>query len=191
MTQPRFSLNPFALALLAASAPAWVQAETLELADDVAEQAQAKVGETAEQALELQETRVIGTAEQELKQAPGVSIITAEDIRKRPPANDLSDVIRREPGVNLTGNSTSGNRGNNRQIDLRGMDSMEAVAATERFLDNAVMAKLEKVTIIHGKGTGALRAAVQQSLRRNKAVKSYRLGRYGEGESGVTVVELK
>ena len=76
-------------------------------------------------------------------------------------------------------------------IDLRGMDSMEAVAATERFLDNAVMAKLEKVTIIHGKGTGALRAAVQQSLRRNKAVKSFRLGRYGEGESGVTVVELK
>ncbi|WP_165678858.1 TonB-dependent receptor plug domain-containing protein, partial [Metapseudomonas otitidis] len=121
MTQPRFTLNPFALALLAASAPAWVQAETLELADDVAEQAQAKVGEAAEQALELQETRVIGTAEQELKQAPGVSIITAEDIRKRPPANDLSDVIRREPGVNLTGNSTSGNRGNNRQIDLRGM----------------------------------------------------------------------
>ncbi|QZX81909.1 TonB-dependent siderophore receptor [Metapseudomonas otitidis] len=121
MTQPRFTLNPFALALLAASAPAWVQAETLELADDVAEQARAKVGEAAEQALELQETRVIGTAEQELKQAPGVSIITAEDIRKRPPANDLSDVIRREPGVNLTGNSTSGNRGNNRQIDLRGM----------------------------------------------------------------------
>ena len=77
------------------------------------------------------------------------------------------------------------------EIDLRGMDSMEAVAATERFLDNAVMAKLEKVTIIHGKGTGALRAAVQQSLRRNKAVKSFRLGRYGEGESGVTVVELK
>ena len=77
------------------------------------------------------------------------------------------------------------------EIDLRGMDTMEAVAATERFLDNAVMAKLEKVTIIHGKGTGALRAAVQQSLRKNKAVKSFRLGRYGEGESGVTVVELK
>ena len=77
------------------------------------------------------------------------------------------------------------------EIDLRGMDTMEAVAATERFLDNAVMAKLEKVTIIHGKGTGALRAAVQQSLRKNKAVKSYRLGRYSEGESGVTVVELK
>ena len=77
------------------------------------------------------------------------------------------------------------------EIDLRGMDTMEAVAATERFLDNAVMAKLEKVTIIHGKGTGALRAAVQQSLRKNRAVKSYRLGRYGEGRGGVTVVELK
>jgi Outer membrane receptor for ferrienterochelin and colicins len=73
------------------------------------------------QALQLEETRVLGTAAQELKQAPGVSIITAEDIKKRPPANDLSDIIRREPGVNLTGNSSSGARGNNRQIDLRGM----------------------------------------------------------------------
>ena len=53
------------------------------------------------------------------------------------------------------------------------------------------MAKMKTVTIIHGKGTGALRAAIQQMLRKNKAVKSFRLGRYGEGESGVTVVELK
>ena len=70
------------------------------------------------------------------------------------------------------------------------MDSMEAVAATERFLDNAVMAKLEKVTIIHGKGTGALRNAVHDILRRNKNVKSFRLGVYGEGENGVTVVTM-
>nr|WP_232924604.1 TonB-dependent siderophore receptor [Pseudomonas cichorii] len=71
--------------------------------------------------LELEETHVLGTAEQELKQAPGVSIITAEDIRKSPPANDLSEIIRKQPGVNLTGNSGSGARGNNRQIDIRGM----------------------------------------------------------------------
>jgi ferric enterobactin receptor len=61
------------------------------------------------------------TAEEVLKQAPGVSIISSEDIEKRPPANDLSEVIRRMPGVNLTGNSATGQRGNNRQIDLRGM----------------------------------------------------------------------
>ncbi|MCM2972225.1 FepA family TonB-dependent siderophore receptor [Larsenimonas suaedae] len=64
---------------------------------------------------------VLSTALETLKQAPGVSIITAEDIKKRPPVNDLSDIIRRMPGVNLTGNSASGQRGNNRQIDIRGM----------------------------------------------------------------------
>ncbi|MBW7902511.1 MAG: FepA family TonB-dependent siderophore receptor [Rhodocyclaceae bacterium] len=69
----------------------------------------------------LSEVHVIGTAEETLKQMPGVSIITAEDIEKRPPANDLSDIIRRMPGVNLTGNGSTGARGNNRQIDLRGM----------------------------------------------------------------------
>ncbi|HPE15548.1 MAG TPA: endonuclease MutS2 [Oscillospiraceae bacterium] len=77
------------------------------------------------------------------------------------------------------------------EIDLRGMMTDEAVPVLERFLDAAMLAKLEKVTVIHGKGTGALRAAVQQSLRKNRAVKSFRLGRYGEGEDGVTIVELK
>ncbi len=77
------------------------------------------------------------------------------------------------------------------EIDLRGMESIDAVLACERYLDSAVMAKLKTVTIIHGKGTGALRTAVQQMLKKNKAVKSFRLGRYGEGENGVTVVELK
>ena len=77
------------------------------------------------------------------------------------------------------------------QIDLRGMEAIEAVIAAERYLDSAVMAKLRTVTIIHGKGTGALRSAIQDMLRRNKSVKSFRLGRYGEGETGVTVVELK
>ncbi|WP_434778075.1 FepA family TonB-dependent siderophore receptor [Neisseria sp. Ec49-e6-T10] len=61
------------------------------------------------------------TAEEELKQSLGVSVITSEDIEKRPPANDLSELIRTMPGVNLTGNSATGQRGNNRQIDIRGM----------------------------------------------------------------------
>ena len=68
-----------------------------------------------------EEMVVHATAEQELKQQPGVSIITAEDIKKEPPVNDLSAIIRKMPGVNLTGNSASGSRGNNRQIDIRGM----------------------------------------------------------------------
>ncbi|MCZ4057938.1 TonB-dependent siderophore receptor [Pantoea sp. LMR881] len=66
------------------------------------------------------ETMLI-TAEQELKQQPGVSTITAQDIEKSPPVNDLSDIIRKMPGVNLTGNTANGSRGNNRQIDIRGM----------------------------------------------------------------------
>ena len=61
------------------------------------------------------------TAQQQVRQALGASTITAEDIRKRPPANDLSEIIRTMPGVNLSGNSASGQRGNNRQIDIRGM----------------------------------------------------------------------
>ncbi len=77
------------------------------------------------------------------------------------------------------------------ELDLRGMESLEAIAVLDRYLDSAVMAKLETVTIIHGKGTGALRKAVQEELKRTKAVKSFRMGRYGEGEMGVTVVELK
>jgi len=64
---------------------------------------------------------VTRSAEEQLKQQPGVSVITAEDIAKDPPVNDLSDIIRKMPGVNLTGNSATGSRGNNRQIDIRGM----------------------------------------------------------------------
>ena len=77
------------------------------------------------------------------------------------------------------------------EIDLRGMMADEAVSVTEQFIYAAVMGRLNCVRIIHGKGTGALRAAVQQSLRRNRQVKSFRLGRFGEGEAGVTIVELK
>lgn len=77
------------------------------------------------------------------------------------------------------------------ELDIRGMEAVEGVLAAERYIDSAVMGRLKTITIIHGKGTGVLRAAVQQMLKKNKAVKSYRLGRYGEGEAGVTVVELK
>ncbi len=77
------------------------------------------------------------------------------------------------------------------ELDVRGMTAEETVALVERFIDRAQMRHLNQVTIIHGKGTGVLRKAVHECLKRSKQVKSYRLGRFGEGESGVTIVEIK
>ena len=76
------------------------------------------------------------------------------------------------------------------EVDLRGMDSVEAICVLERFLDEAFRSNAHSVRIIHGKGTGVLRSAVQQSLRKNKYVKKFRLGVYGEGEDGVTIAEF-
>ena len=67
------------------------------------------------------------------------------------------------------------------EIDLRGMDSIEAICVLDRFLDEAMRSNLSSVRIIHGKGTGALRAAVQEELRRNKFVKKFQLGRIRRG----------
>ncbi len=77
------------------------------------------------------------------------------------------------------------------EIDIRGMETLEAIPIVERYIDDAYLGRLESVRIIHGKGTGTLRQTVHDTLRRHKRVKGFRLGRYGEGETGVTVVELK
>lgn len=77
------------------------------------------------------------------------------------------------------------------EIDLRGMDAIEAVSVLERYLDEAMRGNLQQVRIIHGKGTGVLRNAVQQCLKKTKTVKSFRLGVYGEGEDGVTIAQLR
>ena len=76
------------------------------------------------------------------------------------------------------------------EVDLRGMDTVEAICVLERYMDEAMRSNLQSVRIIHGKGTGALRTAVQQALRKNKFVKKFRLGVYGEGEDGVTIAEF-
>ena len=76
------------------------------------------------------------------------------------------------------------------EVDLRGMDTVEAICVLERYLDEAMRSNTSPVRIIHGKGTGALRAAVQQSLKKNKFIKKFRLGMYGEGEDGVTIAEF-
>ena len=78
-----------------------------------------------------------------------------------------------------------------REVNLIGMTTDEGVAEAENFLDAAVVANLSEVRIVHGYGTGKLRAAVHAMLRRHPRVESFRLGKYGEGEGGVTVVTLK
>ena len=103
----------------------------------------------------------------------------------------LEGVSQKPKAVGGTGPATLRAAAFPAEVDLRGMEVIDALLTAEQYLDGAVMAKLKTVTIIHGKGTGALRTAVQNMLRHNKSVKSFRLGRYGEGEAGVTVVELK
>ncbi|MBE7063843.1 MAG: endonuclease MutS2 [Clostridia bacterium] len=76
------------------------------------------------------------------------------------------------------------------EVDLRGMTLDEAEAVAEKFIDDAVLSHLETVTIIHGKGTGVLRKGIHALLKTNRSVKSYRLGTFGEGEDGVTIVTL-
>lgn len=76
------------------------------------------------------------------------------------------------------------------EVDLRGMDSIEAICVLERYLDEAMRSNVPSVRIIHGKGTGILRNAVHQTLRKNKFIKKFRLGVYGEGEDGVTIAEF-
>ena len=75
--------------------------------------------------------------------------------------------------------------------DIRGMNVEEGILAVDLFLDSAQRGGLKTVSIIHGKGTGLLRAGIQDHLRRHPFIKEFRLGRYGEGEDGVTIATLK
>ena len=77
------------------------------------------------------------------------------------------------------------------EINLIGKTTDEAIALLDKYLDDAYLSHLSSVRIVHGKGTGALRQAVQSHLRRVKYVKSYRLGELGEGDAGVTIAEFK
>ncbi len=77
-----------------------------------------------------------------------------------------------------------------RELDLRGQTALEAIMEIDKFIDNALLMGVNQLTIIHGKGTGKLRHEIHNHLKKNKYIKSYRLGTFGEGESGVTIVEL-
>lgn len=77
------------------------------------------------------------------------------------------------------------------EINLLGKTVDEAVAELDKYLDDAYIAHLKSVRVVHGKGTGALRKGVHDYLRRQKHVASFRLGEFGEGDAGVTIVEFK
>ena len=77
------------------------------------------------------------------------------------------------------------------EVDVRGQTAIDAINIVDKAIDNAILSGVGKLTIIHGKGTGVLRREINQHLRRHKAIKSQRLGTFGEGEDGVTIVELK
>ena len=98
---------------------------------------------------------------------------------------------KQEPPRTRTHVELNHDRKSSMELNLLGYTVEEALAEVDRFLDHAMLSNQNTVYIIHGNGTGALRNAIQKHLRTHRGVKSFRLGRYGEGESGVTVVELK
>lgn len=124
----------------------------------------------------------------------GMVLVQAGIIKTRVPLSNIRLLSKRQlkkkqPGRTVIKSVSTPEAASS--LDLRGQTVEEALMEVDAFLDRASRMNLSQVTIIHGKGTGALRAAVQQHLRRCSQVKSFRLGTYGEGESGVTIAELK
>ncbi len=108
------------------------------------------------------------------------NLVVIEDETKK-------NLMRFVPQKNVSGSTKIAKT----EIDLRGMMLEEALMEADLYLDQACLSGLSSVTLIHGKGTGTLRNGIQEMLRRHPHVKSFRIGKYGEGENGVTVVELK
>lgn len=134
-----------------------------------------------------------GTVLQE-PDASGNVLVQAGIIKTRVPISNLR--LLKEKAVQFQGKTTRNVRSNaerkvTTEVDLRGETVEEALMDLDMFIDNAVMSGIHQINIIHGKGTGALRKAVQQRLKNHPSVRTYRLGVYGEGESGVTIAELK
>lgn len=90
----------------------------------------------------------------------------------------------------VSGIVSRGQRTVSGEVDLRGMAADEAILELDKYIDNAVLSGISTVTVIHGKGTGVLRKAVQAHLRSHKNIKGFRSGTFGEGENGVTIAEL-
>ena len=124
----------------------------------------------------------------------GYTYVQAGIIKVKVKSDDLAFVTKPAVTVKVSAPTVKlqrGSRNASPEVDVRGMTAYEAEDAVDMYLQNASMAGLHTVNIIHGKGTGALRTAIHQMLRHHKLVDSFRIGLYGEGDSGVTVVNLK
>ncbi len=135
-----------------------------------------------------------GTVLQPPEKGGKTALIQAGIIQTRVPVSNLrllEEKPVKKPQGSVTRSVTRANVRAAMELDVRGQTSDEALMNVDQFIDSAVLAGINLLTIIHGKGTGALRAAVQQHLKRHPNVKSFRLGTFGEGEAGVTIVELK
>ncbi len=122
----------------------------------------------------------------------GQAMIQAGIMKINVHITNLKLVNEQQSNINKAGTGRMGakSRSISTEIDLRGMVLEDAIEAVDKYLDDVSMAGLKEVTIIHGKGTGVLRSGIHRFLKSNSHVGSYRLGKYGEGESGVTVVEM-
>ena len=136
-----------------------------------------------------------GTVSQ-IQDANGDVLIQAGIMKIKVHVTDLS-LWEVDPGLRATDKVKAGRNlitkalEQKREVDLRGMMPEEAVSAADKYLDDAFLTGLSNVTIIHGKGTGAVRTAIHNMLKRHPHAKEFRLGSFGEGEDGVTVVSLK
>ena len=125
----------------------------------------------------------------------GTAELQAGIIKMRVPINKLrleeGDKKKQQTQTGMRNIRPTADRQTSVEIDVRGQTVDEAVIEIDRFIDDALLSNMSVVTVIHGKGTGALRKGIHEYLRTNRSVKNYRLGNFGEGDSGVTVVELR
>lgn len=123
------------------------------------------------------------------------ALVKTGNLKTRVKLNNLKHAKREKKVKSTTYFTSASTNGVNSllkmQLDLRGKTVEEALIELDKFIDNAVLNNLKSITILHGKGSGKLRAAVHKYLKENKYVKAFHLGNFGEGDTGVTIVEIK
>ncbi len=121
----------------------------------------------------------------------GLAFVMADSLRMKVKVADLCSPLEEKKKEAVRFQRSEFNRTVKTELDIRGMNVLDATEEIDRFLDQAILAKLPSVSIIHGKGTGVLRAGVHAHLKGLPSVRTFKLGSFGQGDSGVTIVDLK